>query len=85
MKYVLDIPWGFKHPDIKYYKDKKIYVYQKNALLPPELRPFAVPDYSYGRWQEDEENGIVQTPEISPTQFKPRDYQVEAAKKIIKA
>lgn len=82
--HTLDIPWGFKHPDITYWKDKKVYVY-KGALLPAELKRFKSEDFSYHRWQEDEFNGHVLPPEAPTTIFKPRKHQVEAAKKIFKS
>ena len=58
MYFVLDLPWGVKFPNVQYWKDRKISVY-KGAILPAELRPYASEDFSYGRWQEDELNGIV--------------------------
>lgn len=84
MHYVLDVPWGFKHPDIQYWRDKKVYVY-KGTILPAVLRPYHVDDFSYGRWVEDELNGSVLSPQKSSTRFKPRDHQVDAAKEIIRS
>lgn len=79
--YALDIPWGFQHPDITYYKDRKVYVY-KGELLPSELRPYRSLDFSYHRWIEDEANTHVQTPEPPVNIFKPKEHQITAAKKI---
>lgn len=84
MHFVLDLPWGVKHPDVKYFKDRKIYVYT-GPILPAALRPYRTEDFSYGRWQEDELNGMVLTPEKSETIFTPRDHQKDAAKAIFKA
>jgi hypothetical protein len=84
MYYTLDIPWGFQHPDVQYWKDKKVHVY-KGALLPPELRRFASEDFSFARWREDELNGIVMPPEKGSVKFTPKPHQIEAAKAILKA
>lgn len=84
MHFVLDLPWGVSHPKVTYFKDRKIHVY-KGSILPPELRPYRVEDFSYGRWQEDELNGMVLTPEKSEVRFTPRDHQKDAAKAIFKA
>lgn len=84
MHFVLDLPWGVKHPNVQYWGDRKIHVY-KGSILPAALRPYRVEDFSYGRWQEDELNGMVLTPEKSDTIFTPRDHQKDAAKAIYKA
>lgn len=84
MHFVLDMPWGQSHKGVTYWKDRKIYVY-KGPLLPAELRPYRTEDFSYGRWQEDELNGMVLTPEKSGTVFTPREHQKIAAKGIYKA
>lgn len=84
MHFVLDMPWGTKHPDVTYWKDRKIHVY-KGTILPASLRPYHTEDFSYGRWQEDELNGMVLTPEKGEVTFTPRDHQKVAAKSIYKA
>lgn len=84
MYFVLDLPWGVSHPNVKYFKDRKIHVY-KGSILPAELRPYRVEDFSYGRWQEDELNGMVLTPEKSDVRFTPREHQKDAAKAIYRA
>lgn len=83
MIHTLDIPWGYKHPDVQYWKDQKIHVY-KGALLPPELRKFASEDFSYARWREDELNGMVSPPEKGAVRFTPKPHQLDAAKKLFK-
>lgn len=83
MQFVLDMPWGHSHKDVKYFKDRKIHVYQ-GPILPAALRPYHTEDFSYGRWQEDELNGMVLTPERGNTVFTPREHQKEAAKSIFK-
>lgn len=84
MIHTLEMPWGVSHPKVKYWKDRKVHVY-KGAILPPELRPYKSEDFSYQRWQEDEMNGLVLPPEKSKTIFKPKEHQVEAAKKILQS
>lgn len=84
MIHTLELPWGFKHPDVQYWKNHKIHVY-RGTILPPELRPYRSEDFSYARWQEDELNKMVMPPEKSSVSFTPREHQLEAAKKIIKA
>lgn len=84
MYYTLNLPWGVTHPDVQYWKDRKLHVY-RGALLPESLRPYANEDFSYERWQEDEMNGLVQTPQKGNAKFVPRPHQLEAAKKIFKA
>lgn len=83
MLYTLELPWGFKHPNVQYWKDQKIHVY-KGAILPAELRPYASEDFSYSRWREDELNGMVMPPEKGAVKFTPKPHQVDAAKKIYK-
>lgn len=53
--------------------------------LPYGLTPYASPDYSWERWIEDDLNGSVRPTTRGRTRMKPRDHQVEAAKKIAKA
>lgn len=84
MLYTLEMPWGYKHPNVQYWKDQKIHVF-KGSLLPAELRPFASEDFSYSRWREDEMNGLVMLPNKNPTQYKPKPHQSEAAGKIFKS
>lgn len=81
MIHTLDLPWGFKHPNVQYWKDQKVHVY-KGTILPAALRQFASEDFSYSRWREDEMNAQVLPPEKGNTRFSPRPHQVEAAKKI---
>lgn len=83
MYHVLDI--DFRHPKVSYWKDKKINVYKGSPLLPPDLQPYRSKDFSYQRWQEDELNGMVLTPETGKTKFSLREHQVEASKKILGA
>jgi len=83
MYFVLDLPWGVKFPNVQYWKDRKISVY-KGAILPHELRPYASEDFSYGRWQEDELNGIVMPPEKGHAKYTPREHQLDAAKALFK-
>lgn len=86
MKYTLELPWGFpKRADIYYDRERKTHVYKGGSILPAELRPYASDDFSYSRWQEDEMNGFVQTPEKGAATFKPRPHQLDAAKKIYKS
>lgn len=77
-----DLPWGFKHPEIQYWKNEKVHVY-KGTFLPDELHPFASKDFSYARWKEDELNGVVQTPEKSANRFSLREHQAEGVKYIV--
>lgn len=84
MIHTLDIPWGFRHPDVTYWKNHKVHVY-KGALLPAELRRFSSEPFSYHRWQEDEFNGQILPPEPPNHVFKLRDHQLEAAKKIYRS
>lgn len=81
MKFMLDLPWGFKYPGVKYIGDG-LAMYS-GTILPKELRPYASEDFSYARWKEDEANAVVQPPEKGNTVFRPRPHQVEAAKRII--
>lgn len=82
--YVLDLPWGFKHPAIKYDKTKKI-AYYEGSLLPKALREYMTEDFSYLRWLEDDLNGSVMPPAKGSVLFKPRLHQLEAAKSIYQA
>lgn len=84
MIHTLELPWGFTHPGVQYWKDHKIHVF-RGAILPPELRPYASEDFSYSRWREDELNGMVMPPEKSPVTFTPREHQLAAAKRIVHA
>lgn len=84
MYVALEMPWGVKHPDVNYWKERKIHVYN-GPILPPSLRPYRVPDFSFGRWQEDELNGSVLPPTLSKVSFTPREHQLEAGKEIFKA
>lgn len=84
MYVALEIPWGVSHPDVKYWKERKIHVYN-GRLLPPELRPYRVQDFSFHKWQEEELNGATLPPTPSSVQFTPRKHQSEAAKKILQA
>lgn len=83
MFFVLDLPWGVRFPNVQYWKDRKISVY-KGPILPRELLPYSSEDFSYGRWQEDELNGIVLPPEKGSFKYTPHPHQIEAAKKIFK-
>lgn len=84
MYFVLDMPWGFRHPEVKYWSNKKIHVYQ-GKTLPAELKPFASKPFSIQRWEEDELNAHV-LPARKPQQvFTPREHQKEAAQRIFQA
>lgn len=84
MFFVLDLPWGERTPKVKYRPDKKVHVYE-GTILPQKLKPYRCDDFSYGRWQEDEMNRVIQYPIQSDTQFTLKDHQKEAAKKILNA
>lgn len=84
MKHVLELPWQFKHPKVQYDKVKKVAFYT-GPILPPELRHFSSPDFSYSRWIEDEANGHVLAPQKGSFRFKPKPHQLEGAKKIFKS
>lgn len=84
MIFTLDLPWGFKHPDVQYWKNYKTFVYQGN-LLPRELQPYRSQDFTYQRWQEDEINGIVMPPEKGNAKYNLHNHQVEDAKLIFKS
>jgi len=84
LRYTLDLPWGYKHPKVKYWGKDKIHVFE-GSILPKELRRFRALDFSYARWREDELNGQVLPPEKGSVTFTPRDHQKDAAKKIYKA
>jgi superfamily II DNA or RNA helicase len=53
--------------------------------LPAGLVPYASPDYSWERWTEDDQNGSIQPAQPGLRRFKPREHQVEAARKIAKS
>jgi len=81
MFYVVDLPWGYKAPGVRYFAKDKIWVYEGNKL-PANLVEFRAPAFSRGRWLEDQLNGRV-TPVIpGEVSFIPKPHQVDAAKKI---
>lgn len=84
MIHVLEnIPWGYKHPAVQYWKTDKISIYKGN-FLPDELIPYMSQDFSYARWKEDEINGIVQPPENSANRYALKEHQRKAAESIYK-
>lgn len=82
MFFVVDLPWGFSRPSmLKYDGANKVWLYQAERL-PAALAPYRAPEFSRGRWIEDERNGRV-TPVIpAESAFTPKPHQVDAAKKI---
>jgi len=88
--YILDLPWGFKHHEVKYDKLRKVSIYT-GSKLPQELAPYASEDFSYLRWIQDEINTKklkkpYRTPtKKSETKFTLKEHQAEAAKKILKS
>lgn len=84
MYVALEIPWGLKFPGVNYWKERKIHVFN-GPILPQNLQEFRAPDYSFGKWQEDELNGMILPPTPSKVTFTPRKHQTEAAKKIVEA
>lgn len=85
MIHALELPWGFNHPKVKYYKEHKIHVYKGSPILPAELRPFRCQDFSIGKWHEDEINGLSLPPEKGTARFTPRQHQIDGAQKIVQA
>lgn len=81
---VVTLPWGYKHPDVVYYRQHKVHVY-KGKILPSSLQPFASQDFSYERWIEDELNRSVMPPLRGKVKFTPRDHQLDAAKAIVRS
>lgn len=81
MKFMLEVPWGFKYEGLKSV-GSGLHQYT-GPLLPKALRPYASKDFSYARWREDEDNAIVQQPERGSGSFKPKTHQLEAAQKIV--
>ena len=84
MHHALELPWGIQVPGVVYDKAQKVHFY-KGPILPPDLRRFASPDFSYTRWVEDERNGMVIPPQKANVTFTPRAHQLDAAKKIYKS
>lgn len=81
---VVETPYMYRHPSVKYDHKNKVNVYNGN-ILPPELKEFETKDYSYSRWIEDDMNGTVRPPMKSPNKFSPYEHQKEAAQKIVSA
>lgn len=80
--FVLDeLPWGFRYPGVAYWKNKKISVYEGDAL-PTALKPYAAPDFSYAQFMEAELNGYVKPPLKPTVVFTPHEHQVEGGKAI---
>lgn len=81
---VVDLPWGMKHPGVRYDVIKKVHLYE-GSQLPHSLEDFGSEDYSYQRWIEDDLNRAVRVPQRGMNLFTPRDHQVVAAKEIFRA
>ena len=82
--HVVDLPWGMRHPKVRYDAVKKVYVYE-GSELPPNLEDYGSEDFSYQRWVEDDANGFVKLPQRGANVFTPRDHQKVAGKCIFDA
>lgn len=87
-KHFLEVPWDLRSMPAmfgaKWSAKDKFHVYE-GADLPEPLLPFATQPFTWARWLEDEANGRVGIVPPGDVVFKPRDYQVAAAKKIVTA
>lgn len=82
--HVVDLPWGMRHPGVRYDAQKKVNVYE-GSQLPPNLEDYGSEDFSYQRWIEDDANGSVKLPQRGANVFTPRDHQKVAGKCIFDA
>lgn len=75
---------GYGNLDVTYNKALKRYIHVGDEL-PDALKPYASPDFSLIRWEEDNYNkAIAPTSPVNYT-MKPRPHQVQAAKGIAAA
>lgn len=88
MKHILEIPWEKQ----EYFKEKyglKVirggYGLYAGMLLPRELRAYRSEDFTLARWQEDEANAHVSTPEKSLRRFMLHPHQAEVVTAVLEA
>lgn len=84
-KHIIEAPWEMRGAmpalGAKWDSKHKQFIYEGESL-PPLLAPFATPDFSWGRWLEDDLNKSVKPVKMSDRPFTPREHQLVAAKKI---
>lgn len=84
MRHVLELPWGEKGEALKAQHGLKPlrggFLLYSGVLLPRSLRPYAVEEFTYGRWLEDEENAHVSMPEAHehPAPLTPQELAAAA-------
>lgn len=84
MKYIVNLPWKFKYPGVKYNPYHKVQIFE-GEKLPSELHKYASEPYSYERWVEDDLNKKVRPSRKAAHTFKPMDHQKDAARKIVQS
>lgn len=81
--WVLTLPWGVRHPQVKWYPTPGVNVFA-GAALPTELAPYMSLPYTLARKIEDAHNGFPGTPAVAAPKT-PRTEQIEAARAIVKS
>lgn len=83
MIHVLDLPYMYSAPGVKYDKTLKVSLYEGD--LPENLVRFKAEDFSYLKWVENSLNKTAPKKVVSKEQFKPFPHQKVAGKAILES
>lgn len=84
MKYVLDVPYMYRAPGVRYDSGLKTSVYEGDSL-PASLARFAPGPFTYGEWVQNALNGTSARKRAAHEQFTPMEHQKTGAKAILDA